>query len=193
MITRLLSELKASYSPDTYKDIEVMHHSWLKYKELRFKVGRNILGKDSGTVGIIESSCRAVVAIKYQALFLRSLVRRHESSMIQAILENHWKLRNPHDHLPAFLIAIKSNKHMERNELPALSSVLRFVYRLDHNHFEYWANLGSGIIIWLGVYFLKFLSTSCLSLRYLAPLLLIRLPSKRVHWPMQVQVEHWLR
>ena len=78
MITRLLSELKASYSPDTYKDIEVMHHSWLKYKELRFKVGRNILGKDSGTVGIIESSCRAVVAIKYQALFLRSLVGRHE-------------------------------------------------------------------------------------------------------------------
>ena len=74
MITRNLKELKASRSPDDYKDIEAMHNSWLKYKELRFKVGRNILGKDSGMHGIIESHVRALTAIKHQALFLRSLV-----------------------------------------------------------------------------------------------------------------------
>ena len=78
MITRLLKELEASRTPDDYKDIEAMHNSWLKYKELRFKVGRNILGKDSGTHGIIESHVRAVTAIKHQALFLRSLVGKHE-------------------------------------------------------------------------------------------------------------------
>ena len=78
MITRNLKELKASRSLDDYKDIEAMHNSWLKYKELRFKVGRSILGKDSGTHGIIESHVRALTAIKHQALFLRSLVGKHE-------------------------------------------------------------------------------------------------------------------
>ena len=78
MITRNLKELKASRSPDDYKDIEAMHNSWLKYKELRFKVGRSVLGESSGTITIIESNVRAVTAIKHQALFLRSLVGKHE-------------------------------------------------------------------------------------------------------------------
>ena len=78
MITRLLKELKASRSPDTYKDIEAMHNSWLKYKEMRFKVGRSVFGNKSGTITIIESHVRVVTAIKHQALFLRSLVGKHE-------------------------------------------------------------------------------------------------------------------
>jgi hypothetical protein len=78
MITRLLKELKASRSPDTYKDIEAMHNSWLKYKEMRFKVGRSVFGNKSGTITIIESHVRVVAAIKHQALFLRSLVGKHE-------------------------------------------------------------------------------------------------------------------
>jgi hypothetical protein len=78
MITRLLKELKASRSPDTYKDIEAMHNSWLKYKEMRFKVGRSEFGNRSGTKTIIESNVRAVAAIKHQALFLRSLVGKDD-------------------------------------------------------------------------------------------------------------------
>ena len=78
MITRLLKELEASRTPDDYKDIEAMHNSWLKYKEMRFKVGRSEFGDRLGTKTIIESSVRAVTAIKHQALFLRSLVGKHE-------------------------------------------------------------------------------------------------------------------
>ena len=74
MITRLLKELKASRSPNAYKDIEAMHNLWLKYKEMRFKVGRSEFGQRKGTETIIKSSVRAVAAIKHQALFLRSLV-----------------------------------------------------------------------------------------------------------------------
>ena len=78
MITRLLKELEASRTPDDYKDIEAMHNSWLKYKEMRFKVGVSEFGDRLGTKTIIESSVRAVTAIKHQALFLRSLVGKHE-------------------------------------------------------------------------------------------------------------------
>jgi len=78
MITRLLRELKASRSPDAYKDIETMHNLWLKYKEMRFKVGVSEFGHRSGTHTIIESAVRAVTAIKHQALFLRSLARNDE-------------------------------------------------------------------------------------------------------------------
>ena len=78
MITRLLKELKASRTADTYKDIEAMHNLWLKYKEMRFKVGRSVFGNQTGTITIIESNARAVNAIKHQALFLRSLVGKHE-------------------------------------------------------------------------------------------------------------------
>lgn len=78
MITRLLKELKASRPADTYKDIEAMHNLWLKYKEMRFKVGRSVFGNSSGTITIIESNARALAAIKHQALFLRSLVGTHE-------------------------------------------------------------------------------------------------------------------
>ena len=78
MITRLLKELKASRTADTYKDIEAMHNLWLKYKEMRFKVGRSVFGNQTGTITIIESNARAVTAIKHQALFLRSLARNDE-------------------------------------------------------------------------------------------------------------------
>ena len=78
MITRLLKELKASRTADEYKDIEDMHNSWLKYKEMRFKVGVSEFGHRSGTHTIIESNVRAVTAIKHQALFLRSLARNDE-------------------------------------------------------------------------------------------------------------------
>ena len=78
MITRLLKELKASRTAHTYKDIEDMHNLWLKYKEMRFKVGRSVFGNQTGTITIIESNARAVNAIKHQALFLRSLVGKHE-------------------------------------------------------------------------------------------------------------------
>ena len=78
MITRLLKELEASRTPDEYKDIEAMHNSWLKYKEMRFKVGVSEFGHRSGTITIIESNARAVTAIKHQALFLRSLALNDE-------------------------------------------------------------------------------------------------------------------
>ena len=78
MITRLLKELEASRTPDDYKDIEAMHNSWLKYKEMRFKVGVSEFGHRSGTHTILESNVRAVTAIKHQALFLRSLARNDE-------------------------------------------------------------------------------------------------------------------
>ena len=78
MITRLLRELKASRSSAAYKDIETMHNLWLKYKEMRFKVGVSEFGHRSGTKTIIESAVRAVTAIKHQALFLRSLARNDE-------------------------------------------------------------------------------------------------------------------
>jgi hypothetical protein len=50
-----------------------MHKSWLNYKDLRFKVGSDILGRDSGTIGIIEAKVRAVESIAHHALFLESL------------------------------------------------------------------------------------------------------------------------
>ena len=78
MITRLLKELEASRTPDEYKDIEAMHNSWLKYKEMRFKVGVSEFGHRSGTHNFLESNVRAVTAIKHQALFLRSLARNDE-------------------------------------------------------------------------------------------------------------------
>ena len=78
MITRLLKELKASRTPDDYKDIEAMHNSWLKYKEMRFKVGRSEFSHRSGTSTFLESNVRAVTAIKHQALFLRSLVGKDD-------------------------------------------------------------------------------------------------------------------
>ena len=78
MITRLLKELEASRTPDDYKDIEAMHNSWLKYKEMRFKVGVSEFGHRSGTHNFLESNVRAVTAIKHQALFLRSLARNDE-------------------------------------------------------------------------------------------------------------------
>ena len=78
MITRLLKELKASRSPDAYKDIETMHNSWLKYKEMRFKVGVSEFGHRSGTHNFLESNVRAVTAIQHQALFLRSLALNDE-------------------------------------------------------------------------------------------------------------------
>ena len=74
MIAQLLKELKASRTPDDYKDIEDMHNSWLEYKEMRFKVGRSEFSHRSGTHTLLESNVRAVAAIKHQALFLRSLV-----------------------------------------------------------------------------------------------------------------------
>ena len=78
MITRLLKELKASRTPDDYKDIEAMHNSWLKYKEMRFKVGVSEFGHRSGTHNFLESNVRAVTAIQHQALFLRSLALNDE-------------------------------------------------------------------------------------------------------------------
>ena len=78
MITRLLKELEASRTPDDYKDIEAMHNSWLKYKEMRFKVGVSEFGHRSGTHNFLESNVRAVTAIQHQALFLRSLALNDE-------------------------------------------------------------------------------------------------------------------
>lgn len=78
MIIRLLKELKVSRTPDDYKDIEAMHNLWLKYKEMRFKVGVSEFSHRSGTSTFLESHVRAVTAIKHQALFLRSLVEKHE-------------------------------------------------------------------------------------------------------------------
>jgi hypothetical protein len=72
-ITRNLKRLKKNLSPEDFKIVEQMHSSWLNYKELRFKVGREILGRDSGTIGIIEANTRAVAAIEPHAFFLGSL------------------------------------------------------------------------------------------------------------------------
>ncbi len=78
MITWQLRELKASRSPDDYKDIEAMHNLWLKYKEMRFKVGVSEFGHRSGTRNFLESNVRAVTTIKHQALFLRSLAGKDD-------------------------------------------------------------------------------------------------------------------
>ena len=78
MITWQLRELKASRSPDDYKDIEAMHNLWLKYKEMRFKVGVSEFGHRSGTSTFLESNVRAVTAIKHQALFLKSLIENSD-------------------------------------------------------------------------------------------------------------------
>ena len=72
-ITRNLKRLKKDLSAEDFNIVEQMHKSWLNYKDLRFKVGSDILGRDSGTIGIIEAKVRAVESIAHHALFLESL------------------------------------------------------------------------------------------------------------------------
>lgn len=72
-VNRLLGKIKSKYSIKVYDAVYQMQKDWTKYKESRYDVGR-VLSQDTVyTMGIIESSVRALIPVKEQANFLESV------------------------------------------------------------------------------------------------------------------------
>jgi len=74
-MNRIYNKLQATYSSESFKVIQKMQRSWLKYRDNRYSAGRMVHADEMGTISIIESSSRVVWPVKEHTLFLQSLLK----------------------------------------------------------------------------------------------------------------------